>query len=127
MLSHMLITSLSRAAALAAQIVVPTASGSALHLHGVSASRLSFWRVQSEANAAGVFHGVGYVTAIEPSNGALTLNHEDIKGLMPAMEMMYNVKSPDIAKGLAVGDKVKFDVDGKSLTILRVEKLGHGT
>jgi Copper binding periplasmic protein CusF len=40
----------------------------------------------------GIFRGV-FIKAIDPRSGALTLAHEEIKGLMPAMEMMYRVKS----------------------------------
>jgi Cu/Ag efflux protein CusF len=86
----------------------------------------SFWRVQAETGAVGVFHGVGVVTAIDAASGALTLDHEEIKGLMAAMEMMYRVESPDISEGLGVGDRIAFDLDGKSYTIVGVKLLGHG-
>jgi len=86
----------------------------------------SLWRAQAESAATGVFYGVGVVKAIDAASGALTLDHEDIKGLMPAMEMMYRVKSPDLSRGLTVGDRIAFDVDGKSYTILGVKLLGHG-
>ena len=76
---------------------------------------------QLETNGQGVFHGVGIVKQIEPGSGALTLDHEDIVGLMPAMEMMYRVKTPEVSQGLEVGDRVEFDVDGKSYTILSVK------
>jgi Cu/Ag efflux protein CusF len=67
---------------------------------------------------AGVFHGVGIVKAIDPASGALTLDHEAIRGLMPAMEMMYRVQSPAVIADLRVGDRVDFSLDGRSLTIL---------
>jgi Cu/Ag efflux protein CusF len=82
------------------------------------------WRVQDSA-ATGVFHGVGVVTAIDAASGALTLDHDDIKGFMPAMEMMYRVKSPDLAHGLGVGDQIAFDIDAKSYTILGVTLLAR--
>lgn len=78
-------------------------------------------RAQTETNAVGVFHGIGIVKAIQARTGALTLDHEDIAGWMPAMEMMYKVKSPAVSKGVKIGDRVGFDVDAKSYTILRVE------
>ena len=77
-----------------------------------------------EIEASGTFHGVGVVTAIDSGSGALTLDHDDIPGLMPAMVMMYRVASPDLDRGLAVGDRVAFDIDGGSLTISAVRKLG---
>jgi len=76
-----------------------------------------------ETAARGVFHGVGVVTAIDAATGALTLDHEDIKGLMPAMIMMYRVASPTLSKGLRAGDKIAFDIDAKRYTITRVRLL----
>ena len=84
------------------------------------------WRVQAETAATGIFHGVGVVTAIDAASGALTLDHEDILGLMPAMVMMYRVQSPDLSRGLGVGDRIAFDVDGKTYTIVGVKRLGQG-
>ena len=80
------------------------------------------WRVQAETAATGIFHGVG----IDAASGALTLDHEDILGLMPAMVMMYRVQSPDLSRGLGVGDRIAFDVDGKTYTIVGVKRLGQG-
>jgi Cu/Ag efflux protein CusF len=85
----------------------------------------SLWRAQAETAATGVFHGVGVVTAIDAASGALTLDHEEIKGLMPAMVMMYRVQSRDVSEGLGVGDRIAFDVDGKSYTIVGVKLLSH--
>jgi Cu/Ag efflux protein CusF len=80
-------------------------------------------RVQ-DSQVHGIFHGVGVVTAIEPGTGALTIDHGDIKGFMSAMEMTYNLRSPSLARGIAVGDRIGFDIDGKSFSITRVENLG---
>ena len=97
---------------------------------GISAERPgdAYWlapicRAQFETSATGVFHGVGVVKDIQPSTGALTLDHEDIKGLMPAMIMMYRVKTPAVSQGLKVGDRVEFDVDAKSFTILSAKPI----
>ena len=69
-----------------------------------------------------LFHGVGVVTAIDAKSGLITLNHENIPGLMDAMEMEYQSKTPKLAEGLKVGDKVDFAVDGRNLTIVDVKK-----
>ena len=82
----------------------------------------NLWRTQAENPATGVFHGVGVVTAIDAASGALTLDHEEIKGLMAAMEMMYRVKSRDVSEGLGVGDRIAFEVDG-TYTIIGVKRL----
>jgi Cu/Ag efflux protein CusF len=94
---------------------------------GESTTRPDLWRVQAETAATGVFHGVGVVTAIDAASGALTLDHEEIKGLMPAMVMMYRVEARDISEGLGVGDRISFDLDAKSYTIVGVKRLGKAS
>jgi Cu/Ag efflux protein CusF len=74
--------------------------------------------------AATIFHGVGFVTAVAPT-GSLTINHEAIDGLMPAMEMMFSVKPRALAKGLRPGDKIAFDVEGKTYVIVGLSVLAH--
>ncbi len=80
-------------------------------------------RAQLETDATGIFHGVGVVKEIEASTGAVTLDHDDIEGLMPAMIMMYRVKTPSVSQGLKVGDRVEFEVDAKSFTILSAKAI----
>jgi Cu/Ag efflux protein CusF len=53
----------------------------------------------------GIFWGAGVVTAIDPATGSLTLNHEEIKGLMPAMEMMYLVNPRSLSEVLRLGTR----------------------
>ncbi len=74
-----------------------------------------------ETAATGIFHGVGVVKAIDAATGALTLDHEEIKGFMAAMEMMYRVKPREISAGLRVGDRVAFDIDAEHYTIVGVK------
>jgi Cu/Ag efflux protein CusF len=76
-----------------------------------------------ESAASGIFHGVGVVTAIDATTGALTLDHEDIKGLMPAMVMMYRVEPRRLSDGLRKGDKIAFDIDAGRYTITGVKIL----
>ena len=68
-----------------------------------------------EGEPGGLFHGVGVVTAIDPAGGSLTLDHGEIKGLMPAMEMMYRVDPRSLSEGLRNGDKIEFAVDAQDL------------
>jgi Cu/Ag efflux protein CusF len=70
------------------------------------------------------FHGVGVVTAIEPA-GSLTINHEAIAGLMPAMEMTFPVNPRALANGVRPGDKIEFSVEGKTYTIVALKIVGH--
>jgi Cu/Ag efflux protein CusF len=91
---------------------------------GWSASWTSLAWAQ-ETSATGIFRGVGVTTEIDAKTGALTLDHEDIKGLMPAMVMMYRVATPDLSTGLKKGDKIAFDIDAQRYTITAVKLLQH--
>lgn len=53
--------------------------------------------------------GVGVVKAIDATKGTITLQHEAIKAIgWPAMTMTFKVASPDLLRGVKVGDKVQF-------------------
>ncbi|MEP6903811.1 MAG: copper-binding protein [Actinomycetota bacterium] len=64
----------------------------------------------------GNYAGKGVVTKINNEIGSVELNHEDIKDLMPAMQMEFYVKDKALLKGLAVGDKVDFVIEYKHPT-----------
>ena len=54
--------------------------------------------------------GTGTVAAIDAANGKITLDHGAIPAVgWPAMKMGFSAK-PDLIKGVALGDKVDFDV-----------------
>lgn len=54
--------------------------------------------------------GSGTVTAVDAATGKITLNHGAIPAVgWPAMKMGFTAK-PELLKGVAVGDKVDFDV-----------------
>jgi Cu/Ag efflux protein CusF len=83
------------------------------------------WLVQAQsAEPRKTFNGKGIVTAVDPV-GKLTINHEPIEGLMPAMEMMFSVRPPALAKGVRPGDEVEFSVEGKTFTIVGLKVRGH--
>jgi protein SCO1/2 len=46
------------------------------------------------------------VIALDPTKPAVTLDHEDIPGLMKAMEMEFRVEDPKLLEGIKVGDQV---------------------
>jgi protein SCO1/2 len=48
----------------------------------------------------------GKVVAVDPKKPAVTLDHEDIPGLMKAMEMDFSVEDPKLLDGLKPGDSV---------------------
>ncbi len=64
----------------------------------------------------GNYDGKGEVTKINSELGSVELKHEDMPGLMPAMQMEFFVKEKALLKGLAVGDKVDFVVEYKHPT-----------
>ena len=54
--------------------------------------------------------GSGTVTAIDVATGQITIDHGAIPAVgWPAMKMGFSAK-PELLKGVAVGDKVAFDV-----------------
>jgi len=57
------------------------------------------------------FVGVGVVAAVKPDLAVVELNHEEIKGLMPAMQMEFHVKDKSLLTGLASGDRVEFTLE----------------
>ena len=56
----------------------------------------------------GNYNGKGTVYKIDLNLGSVGLNHDDIVGLMPAMQMEFYVTDKALLKGLALGDKVDF-------------------
>ena len=78
-----------------------------------------------EEATSGVFSGRGVVTAVQPGTGALTINHQDIVGFMPAMEMMYKVERPDLSKDIRPGDTIDFKIDAGKYEILEVTVVGR--
>ena len=74
---------------------------------------------------SGVFSGRGVVMAVQPGTGALTIKHQDIDGFMPAMEMMYKVRSPELSKGVLPGDTIDFKIDAGKYEILDVTVVGR--
>jgi Cu/Ag efflux protein CusF len=54
------------------------------------------------------YKGVGVVTFIDLEQVVVELDHEEIKGSMPAMKMMFYVKDKAQLAVLQIGDKVNF-------------------
>lgn len=52
----------------------------------------------------------GVVTIVNLKEGWVEINHEEIEGLMPAMQMEWPVKPRSLMKSIRVGDKVEFTV-----------------
>ena len=68
--------------------------------------------------------GSGTVTAVDAMAGKITLDHGAIPAVdWPAMKMSFLAK-PDLLKGIAVGDKVDFDltVTGSAGEVTHIKK-----
>jgi Cu/Ag efflux protein CusF len=59
------------------------------------------------------YHGVGVVKHIytNPKAPAIEIDHGDIDGLMPAMQMEFPVTDPNLLNGIAVNDRIDFTID----------------
>jgi Cu/Ag efflux protein CusF len=92
-------------------------------LAGVQRPELSLVQIQDQPNS--LFRGIGVVTAIDPETGSLTINHQEIKGLMPAMEMLFRVNPRSLSDGVKAGDKIEFSVEDKTYTIRDLKVIEH--
>jgi Cu/Ag efflux protein CusF len=75
-----------------------------------------------QAESPSVFHGVGKITNLVPAAGLITIDHEDIAGLMSAMEMQFEARPDTLLNGLKIGDKIAFAVSGKTWIISEIQK-----
>ena len=62
------------------------------------------------AKAARLYQGVGVVESINDARTTVEINHQDIKDLMPAMSMAFEVKRTALLNGIAAGDRVSFTI-----------------
>ena len=56
------------------------------------------------------YPGTGVVASINKPEGWIEINHEEIKDLMPAMQMGFNVKDQSLLDKVSVGDRVDFTI-----------------
>jgi len=69
------------------------------------------------------YPGTGVVVTINRNEGWIEINHEEIKDLMPAMQMEFNVKDKSLLDKAKTGDRVEFTIveteKGEYLTELK--------
>ena len=77
---------------------------------------------------ATTWSGEGDLLAIDEAGPWLTIAHDDIPNLMPAMTMRFAVRSPDLVRAAHVGTRVRFGLvrDGERLFVTRLETIGAG-
>ena len=66
-------------------------------------------------------HGVGTVIAALPRLNRLIVNHGELPGFMPAMEMSYAVNPSRLLDGLNHGDKIEFTIDPATASIIELK------
>jgi protein SCO1 len=59
------------------------------------------------------YHGAGVVKHVytNPKAPAIEIDHGDIDGLMPAMQMEFPVTDPKLLDGIAVNDHIDFTIE----------------
>lgn len=72
----------------------------------------------------GDYNAKGVVTKLNLEQGSVELNHEEIKDMMPAMQMEFFVTDKKMLDGLKVGDKIDFVLRYKdhTETIVTIKK-----
>ena len=69
------------------------------------------------------YPGTGVVTILNRKEGWVEIEHQEIKDLMPAMQMEFWVRDSSLMDAVRVGDKVDFviveDSKGQYLTELK--------
>ena len=63
------------------------------------------------AVAANSYKGTGVVKGINLQPPAIEIDHGDIDGLMPAMQMEFPVTDPSLLNGIAVNDRIDFTIE----------------
>lgn len=73
---------------------------------------------------ANTYQGVGTVKSISPKVPAIEIDHEEIVGLMQAMQMEFPVTDGALLNGLAVNDRVDFTIDNATgeMKIIAIKK-----
>ena len=70
--------------------------------------------------------GLGKIMGLDTALHTVTLSHNDVPQIMDAMTMEYTLEKPEMAKGFAVGDSVKFTMKEPAtgtFVISKMEKL----
>jgi Cu/Ag efflux protein CusF len=68
-----------------------------------------------------VFAGAGVVRNVDAGEKTIEIDHEEIKGYMPAMTMPYHVKDQSLLEKVGPGDKVKFKIEDTGFGPLLIE------
>jgi len=110
------------AGTLSLAFVVACGSGNHSTTHTNSTPSPSPSAAASGADAAVAprsYPGVGTVKALNPKAPSIEIDHGDIEGLMPAMQMEFDVTDAALLNGLQVNDQIDFTIEDRT-GIMRV-------
>lgn len=70
------------------------------------------------------YPGVGTVKAVDPKAPSIEIDHGDIEGLMPAMQMEFEVSDAALLNGIAVNDRIDFTIEDRTgvMRIIAIKK-----
>jgi Cu/Ag efflux protein CusF len=76
------------------------------------------------AVATRTYNAVGTVKALNFKAPAIEIAHGDIEGLMPAMQMEFEVSDGSLLNGLAVNDLVDFTIEDRTsgMRVIAIKK-----
>src|SRR5215510_11287939 len=82
-------------------------------------------RSQTREQSTRYFCGIGRVVSIDGDKSGVTINHQTIKGYMPAMTMHFKAEDPSVMGDVAAGETVRFTLkDTPELTrLIYIEKI----
>jgi len=60
------------------------------------------------------YPAVGVVKAINPKTPSIEILHEDVEGLMPGMQMEFDVTDAALLNGIAVNDNIDFTIEDRT-------------
>ena len=77
------------------------------------------------AVASNQYKGVGVVKHINAKPPAIEIDHGDIEGLMPAMQMEFPVTDPNLLNGIAVNDRIDFTIEATKgeMKVIAIKKI----
>jgi len=78
--------------------------------------------IVAQAEVPKLFRGAGKIVAVDAPSGFVTISHEAIPGLMDAMTMQFEAKPAKLLEGYKGGDRVEFELDGKTYSLLAIGK-----
>ena len=76
------------------------------------------------AVATNQYKAAGVVKALNPKGPAIEIDHGDVEGLMPAMQMEFPVTDPKLLDGIAVNDKIDFTIENATdgMKVVAIQK-----